>query len=331
MVSENQLMFEKKAIVAVDIGGTNTEIGLFENGDLIATQTVPTIRSTSGEITDNPKEYLDVLADRIKELVNSQGFTGIRAVGMGVPGRVDSDNGMALSAANLFWKNVPIAKEMSKRLDANVWIDNDVRIYALGEATAGAGIGYQNMICITLGTGLAAGVILNGSLLRGSHLLAGEIGHDKVENNTIKCNCGEIGCLETIASASGIAKLAKQAVNNNEKTSLATLQSEIQAADVYQAAVNGDKVANNIFDYVGSELGKKLAAFISLVDPDAIIVGGGVAKAGDMILNPIRKQVANNFTLSGNSTEIVQGKLGNKAGLIGAAHFALSGGVVDGE
>jgi glucokinase len=314
----------EKAIVGVDIGGTNTVIGVFDGSmSLVKKHTFPTLKPDFPKKTNNPSLFLDALAWEITRLVNESGYTGrLESVGMGVPGQVDPVGGMVLGAANLAWYNVPVAEEMSRRLGVPVRIDNDVRIYILGETLAGAGKGYTNIIGLTLGTGLAACTIVEGRILRGSNLFAGEIGHDTVKGVTFQCNCGKIGCLETVASASGIARLAAEAVRAGRETSLSALGSSITSYDVYQACVNGDAVAKEVFDFVGTVLGEKLLTAVFLINPEMIIIGGGAA-AGEYLLRPIRAVLEQQYTQKSPLLSI--GQLGDSAGLIGAAHFAKKG------
>jgi len=311
-----------KALAGVDIGGTNTVIGLFDDSlTLVAKRTIPTVTSLPSR-TDRPVQFLDQLAAEIVQLTKESGFkSGLQAVGMGVPGKVDPVRGIALGASNLGWFGVPFSREMSRRLGVAVRIDNDVRMYTLGEATAGAGKGCRNLICLTLGTGLAAGVIIDGRIVRGSDWYAGEIGHDTVQGVKYRCNCGKTGCLETVASATGIARLAKEAVESGANTSLRGLE-KITSYDVYRACANGDRTAKEIFQYVGETLGHKLATIVYLLNPEMIIIGGGAAAAGEYLLDPIRNVIENHYTQP-KKPIIRTGMLGEAAGLYGAVKFVL--------
>lgn len=314
----------KKGIIGVDIGGTNTVIGLFqEDLTLIEKKSIPTLKPNLPEKTNNPKEYLDVLAKEIKELAEKNGYENqIQCVGIGVPGLVNPDQGVVINAVNLGYDHVPFAKFMSERLNGiPVFIDNDVRTYTRGEAQQGAGKGSKNIICLTLGTGMAAGIMVNGEMITGSEFFAGELGHDYVPGNETPCNCGKVGCVETIASATGISRLAKEAVNNNKETILAEIDGEITSKDVYEASQKGDKVALEIFDYVGRTLGFKLLTTTVLLNPEVIIIGGGVAAAGKLITEPIER-VLKEYYFNTTIPEIKIGELGDSAGLIGAATLA---------
>jgi glucokinase len=313
----------KQAIVGVDIGGTSTVIGVFNEAlELVIKRSIPTLKPDFPRITSKPIVYFDYLAETIQKLVSEAGYDGhLAKIGVGVPGRVDPIKGIALGASNLGWADVAFADEMSNRLGVSVYIDNDVRIYTLGEMLAGAGRGFTNIIGITLGTGMAAALIINGKMVRGSDFYAGEIGHDIVPGNTFPCNCGKHGCLETIASASGIARLAQEAVASGRDTCLSDLQHKITSYDVYQACLKGDSVAQQLFQHVGSTLASKLLTAIYLFNPELIIIGGGVASAGEFLLTPIRTLIEENYPkLKGPRVCICE--LGDSAGLIGAAAFA---------
>lgn len=314
-----------KAIVGVDVGGTNTVIGVFDESlSLLLKHSIPTLKPYFPNKTNNPKLFLDVLSEAIQKLVHEAGYEGrLACVGMGVPGKVDPVRGMALCASNLGWSSVPFAEEMSWRLSVPVYIDNDVRIYTLGEAWAGAGRGYRNLVCLTLGTGLAAGIIIDGKLIRGSDWYAGEIGHDTVQGESFPCNCGKRGCLETIASANGIARLAEEAVGSGQETLMRNIPHKLTSLEVYEACVHGDHAAIEIYRHVGRTLGYKLATVTFLLNPEMIIIGGGVASAGEFLLAPIRSIIDEQYATQKKKPIIRTGELGDTAGLIGAVRFAL--------
>lgn len=313
-----------KAFIGADIGGTNTVIGLFdERGLPLGERRLATMRADPRHPTSDPAEFIERLGQEIQALALAHGYRDIAAAGFGVPGWVDTASGMALDASNMGWKNVRFAEAMSRRLGAPVYIDNDVRLYTLGEAAAGAGQGCADLVCITVGTGLSAGIMTNGFLVRGSRLLAGEIGHDRVDGLDAPCNCGKRGCLETIASAPGIARLAAEAVRSGKSTVLAGTERPITALDVFLACQAGDAVAADIFRFAGRALGRKLAALAFAVDPQRIIVGGGVAAAGDYLLQPIRDELAVHIPEAEWRPAVVSGKLRDKAGLVGAVRLAI--------
>ncbi|QNK54913.1 ROK family protein [Paenibacillus sp. PAMC21692] len=312
------------AIVGVDIGGTNTVIGIFDaEGVLRLKRSIATIRGNPMRPTSNAVEFLERLSSEIVAMASEAGYRGIGAAGFGIPGWVEPGSGIALDSSNLGWRNVAFADDMSRRLDAPVFIDNDVKMYTLGEAAAGAGVGYRHLICLTLGTGLAAGIINDGVLVRGNRQLAGEFGHDVVDGTGYPCNCGKLGCLETIASASGIARLAEEAVRTGERTALGRLNRPITALDVYEACEAGDETALDIFRYVGRTLGRKLSTMALILAPEVFIVGGGVAAAGRYLMEPIREEMEIHLDQLDMRPELMAGKLGDSAGMMGATHVAL--------
>jgi glucokinase len=313
-----------QAIVGVDIGGTNTVIGIFDSSfQLIQKTNMPTLRPGFPKKTNNPVEFFDKLGDEILALAERAGYSGqLLCAGFGVPGKVNPGKGIAVNAVNLGYDNVPFASEMSKRLGVPVFIDNDVRNYTRGEAIAGSAKGYQNVVCVTLGTGMAAGVMVEGNLIIGSDFYAGEIGHDIVPGAHARCNCGRLGCLETIASASGVSRLAKEAAAGGSDTLLKNIDGHITSKDVFQAAKNGDQTAVGIFQYVGRTLAQKLVTVTMLLNPEVIVIGGGVAAAGDMLLGPIKEVFDEQLGLE-QSPIITVGSLGDSAGLYGSAQLAF--------
>jgi glucokinase len=314
--------------LGIDIGGTNTELGLFDADlKLFDVRTIGTIKPHWPNKVSLPHEYFDLLEREIRGLLakHASDMNQVTAIGAGVPGIVDTRNGIALGASNLGWKDVPFAAEMNRRLGVPVYIENDVRIYTLGEAHAGAGAGCSHILCVTLGTGLAAAVMIDGRLLRGSTLYAGEIGHDHVEGETQWCNCGKIGCLETVASGTGIARLAERNLASHSDSILNRVgrDRKLSALDVFMACEEGDSFAREVFARVGSILGRRLATYLFLINPEVLIIGGGASRAGEYLLEPIRSQIREHYSPSEPRVpKIVAAELGNRAGLYGAVHYA---------
>lgn len=311
-------------IAGVDVGGTNTVIGIFDSSfNLLEKVSIPTLKPNFPNKTDNPEEFFDKLAFEIQTLAEKLGYKEkLLCVGIGVPGKINPGKGLAISAVNLGYENVPFAAEMERRLQVPVFIDNDVRNYTRGEVMAGSGKGFRNAICITLGTGMAAGVMIEGTVICGHDFFAGEIGHDFVKGESTLCNCGKKGCLETIASASGISRLANDAVRSGKETILRNHPGPITSKDVYLAALKGDKTALDIFEFVGKTLAAKLVTVSLLLNPEAVILGGGAAAAGHFLLEPM-KEVFNHH-LGKQSPLLKIGSLGDSAGLIGSAHLAYT-------
>ncbi|SEN87396.1 ROK family protein [Paenibacillus sp. OV219] len=323
-MSELQPSF-KQAYVGVDIGGTNTVIGIFDRSRrLLGKRSVPTLLPHLPGRTDHPAGFFDLLQEEIERLVLEVDCKdGLALCGMGVPGRVDPVRGRAEAASNKGWFNVPFAEQMSDRLGVPVHIDNDVRIYGLGEVLAGAGRGYRNVLCLTVGTGIAAATFVDGRIVRGGDYFAGEIGHDPVAGESALCACGERGCVESIVSATGISRLAAEAVASLGEggTKLSLLGRRPSALDVYQAASAGDAAAREIFRHVGEVLASKLLTAVCLLNPDAVIVGGGVAEAGELLLGPVREKINSRYVNS-KKPVVLRAALGDSAGLIGAVAYA---------
>ncbi|MBW8351982.1 ROK family protein [Bacillus sp. IITD106] len=319
-----------KGVIGIDIGGTNTVIGIF-NADLklLEKVSIPTLKPYFPEKTNNPKEFFDLIADEVNMLAEKNGFkNNVSCVGIGVPGKVNPNTGIVIRAVNLGYEEVPFALEMEKRLSVPVFIDNDVRNYTRGEALAGSGKGAENIICITLGTGMAAGVMIDGQMVIGSNFYAGELGHDPVSGVNYRCNCGKVGCLETIASASGISRLAQDAVQDKKETILKANDGTITSKDVYMACLQNDAVAIEIFEFVGKTLANKLLTATFLLNPEAIIIGGGAASAGKFILDPIQEVFENHYA-NNEMPNLLLGSLGDSAGLIGSAHLAMAKFILD--
>lgn len=236
-------------------------------------------------------------------------------------GFIDIENGIVLLAPNVDFRDVPIRDILVERLGKPVKINNDANVAALGEAWSGAGKGVGNCVCYTLGTGVGGGIIINGKIYEGFSGLAGELGHIAVvpDLEAIQCGCGKMGCLETVSSATGIIRMAKDAVSRGDRTSLSLLDS-ITAKDVFDAAKAGDEVAERIVSRAAYYLGKSMAAVTTILNPERYIIGGGVSKAGDFLFDQIREvfRELTPETLQ-KGVEIVPATLGNDAGMIGAA------------
>jgi glucokinase len=228
-------------------------------------------------------------------------------------------------APNLKWKEVPVKKELEARLGLPVALDNDANVAALGEAWSGAGAGIKNMVAFTLGTGVGGGIIIDGRIYQGFRGMAGELGHIKVvpDLEAIQCGCGQLGCVETVSSATGIIRMAKDAVARGESTAL-SLNDNITAKDVFDAARDGDEVAIRIVKRAAYYLGKAMAAVAVVLNPQRFIIGGGVSRAGDILFNEIRKVYEQNVPSAfSEQVDIVPAKLGNDAGVVGAAGLNL--------
>ena len=310
-----------KKRIGIDVGGTNVKVALVSNtGDIIYSNSIPTGSEMGFDYTiGNIKDAIKTLLSETKSSNND-----IEAIGFGFPGQVDNKTGLVKCLPNIpGWENVPIAEIIEKEFGITTKIDNDVRCAALGELKYGAGKGCENLICITVGTGIGSGIILNGKLVRGASNSAGEIGHIKLFYNDKKlCGCGDYGCLETYVSGPAIVEMAKDYIRGGKSTKYREMakDGEITPYIVAQAAMQGDVVAKQIFNIMGEYLGTGLASVVNLLNPEKIIVGGGVANCGDLLLAPLRETLNKRaMPLSASAVEVVPAQLANTAGVIGSS------------
>lgn len=263
----------------VDIGGTTIKIGLFSvDGDLMEKWEIPTNK------TDNGKYILTEIADFINRTIETKGIekSDVIGVGLGVPGPVNK-NGFVSVCVNLGWNSLNVEKEFHEISGLKVKVGNDANVAALGEMWQGAGKGYQDVLMVTLGTGVGGGCVLNGKIVSGIHGAGGEIGHMPVKDDEpIACNCGNHGCLEQYVSATGIVNQAKKVLDLEDRVSSLRNYSSLEAKNIYDEAKNGDVIANEIVDSTCKILAKALAQVCSVIDPEIIVIGGGVSKAGDI-------------------------------------------------
>ena len=247
----------------------------------------------------------------------------LEGMGFGFPGQIDCQKGIVRLAPNIpGWVNVPIAEIMEKEFNIPTRVDNDVRTAALGELNYGAGVGCQNLVCITVGTGIGSGLVINGKLVRGASNAAGELGHIKLNmQGGPLCGCGDRGCLEAYASGPSIVALAEEYIRGGKSTKYRELANpEITPYIVAVAAKEGDPVAKQIFRIMGEYIGIGLTSVVNLLNPEKIIIGGGVADAGDILFDPIRETIQKRaMTIQKEAVTIVPAQLGNTAGVIGAS------------
>ncbi|MCJ7667681.1 MAG: ROK family protein, partial [Anaerolineae bacterium] len=251
---------------------------------------------------------------------------------LGLPGKVDPERGIGILSVNLGWRDVPVKSMLEEELGLPCFIENDVKVAALGESRYGAGKGLRNMVYLTIGTGIAAGVIIEGKIYRGSTGMAGEIGHAIIERNGPRCKCGTRGCLEAVAAGPAIAALAISAIEAGSETSLRDMAKAnkglVTAEMVCQAARQGNPVAREIFEEIGSYIGLGVHMLIMLYDPELVVLGGGVTGAGDLLLNPVRRELKRLATWSYVAKEMLKPEmvrltpLGTDVGILGAAALA---------
>ncbi len=311
----------EKIFIGIDIGGTDIKGGSVDSkGSIINEKTIST------EVEKGVDYVLARISNLVKQLGNSvKQNPDIAGIGLGIPGQIDSEKGILLNSPNLpAFKNIDVPSKLKSYLDLPIVWDNDANLAALGEFTYGAGKKVSEMMMITLGTGIGSGLILRGEVYHGSKGFGGEFGHLIINPQGPKCSCGNLGCVEAYAGTNGIIRTFKEITKAGMKSILKeTGDEELTPKHISEAAKKGDKAAAETLKQAGFYLGVGLAGVINLLNLEMIVVGGGIAKAGDLILEPARKAVKE-YSLKdpGNIVKIVPAKLGNKAGLIGAAYQA---------
>jgi glucokinase len=274
-------------VVGVDVGGTKIAAGVVDAAGRITGQVkIPTDTSQATTILDSIER-----AVRTSLAAAGLELSQIKGVGLGIPGVVDPLEGVGIESANLGWRNVPVKARLEKRLGVTCYIENDVGAGALGESLYGAGRGFEDMVYLSLGTGVAARAIISGKLYRGTHGVAGEIGHISLVGGAKVCRCGGQGCLEAWASGPAIAAQAQEAVQAGRSSLLPGLvrdTGEIRAETVFEAASGGDRVANEIVGEAGRNLAHAIFMLAALYDPQAVVLGGGLVQGRDELVKAIR-------------------------------------------
>lgn len=284
----------KPYVLGIDIGGTNTVFGIVDaRGTVIASSSIKTAKHA------NIEDYIEELYTEVMRLITvNDAVDKINGIGVGAP-NANYYTGNIEHAANLTWEGtIPLAAMLEEKFNIPVAITNDANAAAIGEMTYGAARGMKNFIMITLGTGVGSGIVINGQLVYGHDGFAGELGHTIIKrNNGRLCGCGRTGCLEAYCSATGVARTAREFLELRPDPSLLrNLPIEaITSKDVYDAAVNGDKLALEIFEYTGTILGEAFADFTVFSSPEAIILFGGLAKSGDLLMKPLREAMEKNM------------------------------------
>ncbi len=309
-----------KYAFGVDIGGTTVKMGLFnEEGCNLDKWEIPTVTDNGGAL------ILPDVARSLQAKMEESNISKERIVGIGVgaPGAVDENGTLVTGAVNLGWGSFNIPEVLGAYINIPVKAVNDANAAAFGEMWQGGARGYESIVAVTLGTGVGGGIIINGKLLTGNRGAGGEIGHMHADDDeTESCNCGKKGCLEQYASATGIARLAKRRLAEDEKPSVLR-GGHISAKTVFDAVKAGDEVAVEIAEQFGDYLGKGLAQVASVVDPEAFVIGGGVSKAGEILLKFVVPPYQKYAFRQCRNAKFVLAELGNDAGIYGAAGVIL--------
>ncbi len=318
-MNEQQVL--KPYVIGLDLGGTNSVFGIVDSrGEIKATTAIKT------QGYDNVEDYVDACVKALEPVIEQVGDIGqIKAMGIGAPNG-NYYNGTIEFAPNLSWGHdgiVPLADMFKQRLGIPVALTNDANAAAIGEMIYGVARGMKNFIMITLGTGVGSGIVVNGQLVYGSDGFAGELGHVIVRRDGRPCGCGRKGCLETYCSATGVARTARELLSSTDQpSSLRELNpDEITSLDVAIAAEKGDKLANDIYEFTGRILGEACSDFAAFSSPEAFIFFGGMTKAGDLIMKPIKKAYDENVLkiYKDKAQFLVSGLEGSSAAVLGAS------------
>lgn len=315
---------DKPYVVGIDIGGQTTKIGIVDTRGNVLTQS--TVRT---DVHTEVANFINDMCSALNILVSEVGgIEKIKGIGIGAPNG-NYYTGTIENAVNLIWggtKTIHLAKLVSEKMGIPVALTNDANAAAVGEMTYGAAKGMKNFIMITLGTGVGSGIVINGEVVYGHDGFAGELGHTcSVRHNGRQCNCGKTGCLETYASAIGLARTAREWLESSGQPSmLRDVQGTITSKDVFEAATAGDNMAIRIFDFTGKLLGEAFADFVAFSSPEAIVLFGGLARSGDLLLKPIEDSMnANLLNLWKNKVKIVFSQLKESdAAILGASALA---------
>ena len=307
-------------VVGIDLGGTQLRVALADGRGRLRTSVRHSTEAARGR-----RHVIDRIVKAVAEALEAEGVSPrqVGALGIGLPGPVDPAAGLVISPANLpGFRNVPLNRILSRATGIPSYLHHDAHLAALGEHRRGAARGASELIYVTVSTGIGAGLLLRGELYAGAHGIAGEIGHIVVQNDGPLCICGNRGCVEAISSGTGIARAAREAAPRRPDSALHGLEHPA-AEDVVRAARGGDALATFILETAGTYLGIALGTLINLFNPQLIVLGGSVLKAGPPLLQPMRREmIASSWRASRRGLRIVPPALGGDAGLIGAVEFA---------
>lgn len=309
-----------KYAFGVDIGGTTIKLGLFDkDGCVLDKWEIPTVKDNDGAA------ILPDVAESIRSKMNEKGIelADVAGIGVGAPGAVDDEGTVVNGAVNLGWGVFNIPKVLNGYLNVPIKAANDANVAAFGEMWQGGGKGYDNMVAVTLGTGVGGGIIVGGKILTGATGAGGEIGHMHVDDEEVEvCGCRNKGCLEQYASATGIVRLAGRRLLKDEKPSVLR-EGSLSAKAVFDAVKAGDEVAVEIAKQFGEYLGKGLANVAAVVNPEVFVIGGGVSKAGDILISYVEPVFQKYAFVACKGAKFALATLGNDAGIYGAAGLIL--------
>jgi glucokinase len=305
--------------IGVDLGGTKMLLGVLDSSSKVVWESRE--RSTG----QSEEELVELLVREVAEAREVHG--GVEAIGLGIPATIDHEKGLAVSAVNLPIEDLPIRDLAVERTGLPVFVDNDANVAAFAEHLYGAARGTQNAVMLTLGTGIGGGLILGGEIYRGATGAGAELGHMVIEIDGPLCqgNCPSRGCIETFASGTAIGREGRAAAEREPGSALGKMLAdgvEVDGKAVTEAALGGDQTAVGVFELVGMRLGVALANFANIFEPEVIVIGGGVIAAGDLLLEPARRELGARALPPMNRTPVMAAELGEDAGMIGAAAMA---------
>jgi glucokinase len=304
--------------IGVDLGGTKMLVGVLAGTDCLYEER----EASTGQTED---ELVELLVREIEEAREAR--PAVAAVGLGIPATIDHDRGVAVAAVNLPLSELPIRDLVSERVGLPVFVDNDANVAALAEYLFGAAQGKPNVVMLTVGTGIGGGLVLNGEIYRGATGAGAELGHTVIQADGPPCqgNCPNHGCVEALASGTALGREGRAAAESAPDSAIGKALAEGREVDgrlITEAALAGDETSIAVFELIGSRLGVACSSFANIFQPDAIVVGGGVIAAGDLLLEPARREVRERALTPMNRTPILEATLGNDAGMIGAAALA---------
>jgi len=318
---------DKKWLVGVDLGGTNIVVGVLPidggDGNVLALRSVPTEAHRGAKFVVD--RICGLITDAIAEVIAKHGGTkdDFAGVGIGSPGPLDRDTGTVINTPNLGWRNFPLRDLIANAVGIPAVLDNDANCATYGEWWLGAGRNVDTLVGLTLGTGIGGGIVLHGEIFHGASDVAGEIGHMTIEANGRKCKCGNYGCLEAYASGPAIALRAVEGIEAGAESLLPALVNgkldDLTAATVYEGVVLGDPYANDVMRETAKLLGAGVANIINVLNPEMVVIAGGVTRAGDHLFSPLRAEVRRrSFRSAEEACQIVSAQLPGTAGVVGA-------------
>lgn len=308
----------KDLYVGVDLGGTKIYTAIAnDNGEILSEVIVKT------EAEKGYEQIVEKIKNSIHKVIQDTDKERVRAIGIGSPGPIDRKNGLIAEPVNLPFLNFPIVEELEKEFGVETHLDNDANIATLAEHIFGQGKGKENMVYVTVSTGVGGGAILNGKIYRGSTSNALEVGHTTINASGRRCNCGNCGCVESMSSGTAIMRGAKDALASRIETSLRNYE-YVTAENVFVEASKGDEVAKDIVENAMEHLGMAIANYANIFDPDLIIIGGGITGAGSIVLDSINKEMKKRcLGPIYRNCKVVISELGEKIGVLGAIALAI--------